>query len=93
MLSGFRSGRECFRPMARAETPFRREHVLFDPFVLLYAGNIGEHHDLEAPVRAAAAFDDDNGCVVIIGEGDTTDDAVSLAESLGARASRSRYLP
>jgi len=56
--------------MARAETPFWREHVLFDPFVLLYAGNIDEHHNLETPVRATAAFDDDNGCVVIIGEGD-----------------------
>jgi len=79
--------------MARAETPFCREHVLVDPFVVLYAGNIGEHHDQEPLVRDAEAFDDDNGCVVIIGEGDTTEDAVSLAESLGARASRSRYLP
>jgi len=79
--------------MARAETPCCREHVLVDPFVVLYAGNIVEHHDLETVVRAATAIEHDNGCVVIIGEGDTKEEAVSIAESLGARSRRSRYLP
>jgi glycosyltransferase involved in cell wall biosynthesis len=58
-----------------------------------YAGNIGEHHDLETLVRAATAFDDDNGCVVVIGEGDTTEDAVSIAESLGVRSDTVRFPP
>jgi glycosyltransferase involved in cell wall biosynthesis len=93
MVSGLpEAGRECIRPMARAETPCCHEHVLVDPFVVLYAGNMGEHHDLETLVRAAAAFDDD-GWVVIIGAGDPTEDAVSIAESLGARSRRSRYFP
>jgi len=84
---------EFIRPIAEADNPFSREHDLLEPFVVLYSGNIGEHHDLETLVRAATAFAEEDVCVLIIGEGDAKDDVVALADSLGVRGETVRFLP
>lgn len=84
---------EFIRPMDKADNWFSEEHDLVDPFTILYSGNIGDFHDLETLVKAAAEFDDDNVRFLIIGEGDNKDTIVSLAEDLDLRGDTVRFLP
>jgi glycosyltransferase involved in cell wall biosynthesis len=63
-------------------------------FTLLYSGNIGENHDLETVIKAAAALDDSaNVTVLIIGEDDKKDKIVGMAEAQGLRGSRIQLHP
>lgn len=84
---------EFIIPQPKAENPFSREHGLVDPFTVLYSGNIGEFHDLETVVKAAASFDERDVRFLIIGEGDNKESLVSLAENLGVRGSTVEFLP
>jgi len=88
---------EFVRPQPKSENPFSREHELVEPFTLLYSGNLGEFHDLETVVRAAARlaerYDPTEFRVQIIGEGDAKDSVVSLAERLGVAGGTVRFLP
>ncbi|MFC7140581.1 glycosyltransferase family 4 protein [Halosimplex aquaticum] len=81
-------------PRAKSNNWFSQEHDLVDTFTLLYSGNIGENHDLETVVEAAARLDEtDDVTLLIIGEGDKKADIVSLAERHGLRGSRIKFLP
>jgi len=84
---------EFIRPRAKEENWFSKEHDLVDQFTILYSGNIGEFHDLETLVEAAAAFEDEDVQFLIIGEGDNKETIVSLAEELGLRGDTVRFLP
>jgi glycosyltransferase involved in cell wall biosynthesis len=84
---------EFIQPMNKEDNWFSEEHDLIDPFTILYSGNIGEFHDLETLVKAAAEFEDENIRVLIIGEGDNKDTIVSLAENLDLRGDTVRFLP
>jgi len=84
---------EFIRPREKEENWFSKEHDLVDQFTILYSGNIGEFHDLETLVEAAAAFEDEDVQFLIIGEGDNKETIVSLAEELGLRGDTVRFLP
>jgi glycosyltransferase involved in cell wall biosynthesis len=81
------------KPREKSENWFSKEHDLVEPFTVLYSGNIGDFHDLETIVQAAAEFEDDNVQFLIIGEGDNKETIVSLAEELGLRGETVRFLP
>jgi len=84
---------EFIEPVPKEENWFSEEHGLVERFTVLYSGNIGEFHDLETVVEAAAAFEDEDVQVLIIGEGDNKDAIVSRAEALGLRGDTVRFLP
>lgn len=84
---------EFIQPRDKADNWFSQEHDLVDPFTVLYSGNIGDFHDLETLVEAAAAFEDENVRFLIIGEGDNKETVVSLAEELGLRGDTVEFLP
>jgi len=80
-------------PKSKGDNWFSEEHGLVDDFTLLYSGNIGDFHDLETVVKAAAELDDEDVQVQIIGEGDNKENIVGLAEQLGVRGSTVSFLP
>ncbi len=84
---------DFINPIPKEENWFSQEHDLVDPFTVLYSGNIGEFHDLETVVKAAAKFKDEEVRFLIIGEGDNKENIVSLAEDLGVRGDTVRFLP
>ncbi|GAA0218886.1 glycosyltransferase family 4 protein [Halobaculum roseum] len=84
---------DFIRPKEKAENWFSEEHGLVDQFTILYSGNIGDFHDLETLVEAAAEFENENVGVLIIGEGDNKSNIVSLAEELGIRGETVEFLP
>ena len=84
---------EFIQPMDKEENWFSQEHGLVDQFTVLYSGNIGDFHDLETLVEAAAEFEDNDVRFLIIGEGDNKSTIVSLAEQLGVKGDTVRFLP
>jgi glycosyltransferase involved in cell wall biosynthesis len=84
---------EFIVPRKKSENWFAKEHDLVESFTLLYSGNIGENHDLETVVDAAAKLDDEDVTLLIIGEGDKKEAIIELAEEYGLRGSRIRFLP
>lgn len=85
---------EVITPMDKSENWFSQEHGLTDTFTLLYSGNMGENHDLETVVEAAARLEDEDDVMfLIIGEGDKKDDIVALADQCDVRGSRIKFLP
>jgi glycosyltransferase involved in cell wall biosynthesis len=84
---------EFIEPIPKENNWFSHEHDLVDPFTVLYSGNIGEFHDLETLVEAAASFDNENVRFVIIGEGDNKETIVSMAEEFGIRGQTVQFLP
>jgi len=84
---------EFIQPMDKEENWFSQEHGLVDQFTVLYSGNIGDFHDLETLVEAAAEFEDNDVRFLIIGEGDNKSNIVSLAEQLGLRGDTVTFLP
>jgi glycosyltransferase involved in cell wall biosynthesis len=84
---------EFIEPMAKEDNWFSREHDLVDPFTVFYSGNIGEFHDLETVVKAAAEFEGDDVQFLIIGEGDNKKNVVELADRLGVNGGTVRFLP
>jgi glycosyltransferase involved in cell wall biosynthesis len=84
---------DFIEPMDKGDNWFSHEHDLVEPFTILYSGNIGEFHDLETLVEAAAQFDDENVKVLIIGEGDNKAAIVDQAERLGLRGETVVFLP
>jgi glycosyltransferase involved in cell wall biosynthesis len=64
------SGSDGFTPIPKAENPFIKEHKLENKFIVLYSGNIGYSHSLEAIIDAAKSLkSEENICFLIIGEG------------------------
>lgn len=84
---------EFIKPRDKNENWFSHEHSLVEPFTILYSGNIGDNHDLETVVRAAAGFDDENIKFVIIGEGDNKEKIVDLASRLDLGGDLIKFLP
>lgn len=84
---------EFIEPMAKENNWFSRENDLVEPFTVLYSGNIGEFHDLDSLVKAAAEFDDENVKFLIIGEGDNKESIVELAEDLQIRGDTVEFRP
>lgn len=84
---------EFVEPVDKEDNWFSREHGLVEPFTVLYSGNIGEFHDLETLVEAAAHFADENVKFLIIGEGDNRETIVDLAESRQIRGDTVEFLP
>lgn len=80
-------------PIAKTDNWFSDEHDLVETFTVLYSGNIAEFHDLETLIRAAAAFENRNVQVLIIGEGDNKRSIVDLSEQLDLRGDTVRFLP
>lgn len=73
---------EYIRPIPNDENWFRDEMELTDTFSILYAGNIGEFHDLETLIQSADYLRESAVTYVIIGEGDNKNNIISLAEDL-----------
>jgi len=84
---------EFIQPMDKEENWFSEEHGLVDQFTVLYSGNIGDFHDLETLVEAAAEFEDEDVGFLIIGEGDNKSNIVSLAEELDIKGDTVEFLP
>lgn len=84
---------EFIQPRDKENNWFSEEHDLVDYFTILYSGNIGDFHDLETLVQAAAEFEDEDVRFLIIGEGDNKETIVSLAEELGLRGDTVNFLP
>ncbi|QKY22018.1 glycosyltransferase family 4 protein (plasmid) [Halolamina sp. CBA1230] len=84
---------EFIQPMDKEENWFSEEHGLVDQFTILYSGNIGDFHDLETLVEAAAEFEDEDVGFLIIGEGDNKSNIVSLAEELDIKGDTVEFLP
>ena len=84
---------DFIQPIEKKDNWFSKEYDLVDPFTVLYSGNIGEFHDLETLVKAAAEFKNENVRFLIIGEGDNKDTIVSLAERLDLCGDTVRFLP
>lgn len=80
-------------PRSKSDNWFSKKHDLVDAFTLVYAGNIGEFHDLETVIRAATAFDRDDVEIFIIGEGDKKESIVELAEDLDVLGKTVTVLP
>lgn len=84
---------EFIEPMEKEDNWFSSEHDLVEPLTVIYSGNIGEFHDLETVVEAAAEFNDGKVQFLIIGEGDNKQNIVGLAEELGIKGNTVRFLP
>lgn len=84
---------EFIEPIPKEENWFSQEHDLVDPFTVLYSGNIGEFHDLETVVKAAAEFEGENVRFLIIGEGDNKETIADIAEERGIRGDTVQFLP
>jgi glycosyltransferase involved in cell wall biosynthesis len=85
---------EFIVPREKSENWFSEAHDIVEPFTVLYSGNMAAFHDLETVVEAAAALDGDLPVrFLLIGEGDGKDGVVELAEELGVRGDRVRFLP
>jgi glycosyltransferase involved in cell wall biosynthesis len=84
---------EFIEPRKKENNWFSDEHDLVNQFTVLYSGNIGDFHDLETLVEAAAEFQDENVGFLIIGEGDNKSTIVSLAEELDLRGETVEFLP
>jgi glycosyltransferase involved in cell wall biosynthesis len=84
---------EFIEPMDKSENWFSQEHDLVDPFSILYSGNIGDFHDLETLIEAAAHLREEDAKFLIIGEGDNKETIVSLADELGVKGDSVAFLP
>ena len=84
---------DFIEPRAKEDNWFSEEQNTVDAFTAVYAGNIGEFHDLETVVRAVAASEDENIQLLVIGEGDNKETMIELAEDLGVRGRQVRFLP
>jgi len=84
---------EFIQPRDKENNWFSEDYDLVDYFTILYSGNIGDFHDLETLVQAAAEFEDEDVRFLIIGEGDNKETIVSLAEELGLRGDTVKFLP
>lgn len=58
------------KPLAKKDNPFVRQHGLLGKFVVLYSGNLGYSHDVEAIVELAARINNLDILFLIIGDGD-----------------------
>lgn len=81
------------QPRTKEDNWFSQKHGLVNPLTLLYSGNIGEFHDLETVIKAAAEFKDEDVQFVIIGEGDNKKNVVDLAERFGVRGETVKFFP
>lgn len=84
---------EFIQPMSKEDNWFSQEHDLVEPFTILYSGNIGEFHDLETLVDAAAGFRNAPVRFLIIGEGDNKEAIQSRAASHGLSEDTVQFLP
>lgn len=58
------------RPLEKGDNPFVREHDLLGKLVVLYAGNMGRHHDLETILETAERCRDEPNIVFLfVGDG------------------------
>jgi glycosyltransferase involved in cell wall biosynthesis len=48
---------DWIRPQSKAENAFARENGFLDELTILYSGNLGQHHDLESVIKAAASIE------------------------------------
>jgi glycosyltransferase involved in cell wall biosynthesis len=71
------------RPVPREENAFRREHGLEGRFVVQYAGRLGEKHNLEPLVEAAALLRDTHVLFQFVGDGAKRPRLQRLAARLG----------
>ena len=61
---------EHLRPVAKTDNSFLREHNWQDKFIVLYSGNMGLTHDIDAIVDVAKNFQDEERILFLfIGEG------------------------
>ena len=60
---------EFIKPMRKEENPFAREHNYHKYLILLYSGNLGQHHDLATLVYAAERVKNLPIKFVFIGDG------------------------
>jgi glycosyltransferase involved in cell wall biosynthesis len=56
-------------PLNKRENGFSKKHNLLDKFVVLYSGNMGQHHDLEPILEAAGYLKNEKIEFLFIGEG------------------------
>jgi len=61
---------DFLRPVPKQENPFIKNHHWQDKFIVMYSGNLGHSHDVEAIVELAALVKDQQIHFAIIGEGE-----------------------
>jgi glycosyltransferase involved in cell wall biosynthesis len=66
------------KPVAKGDNIFIRRYQLRDKFLVLYSGNIGHSHSVEALVEVAKKINDSNIMFVIIGEGDKKEEVATF---------------
>lgn len=80
-------------PREKSNNWFSQKHDLVEPFSIVYSGNIGEFHDLETLVKAAAEFEEGEVQVLVIGEGDNKRHIENLAANLDVHGGVVKFLP
>lgn len=61
---------QSFKPIAKSENPFAKEHGLEDKFVVMYSGNMGYTHSVDVLVEVASQMKDEKDIrFVLIGGG------------------------
>lgn len=61
---------QAIRPLPRSQNPLRKSLGLGDAFVVMYSGNLGRAHDLDAIIHAARRLEDRPGIVfLVVGDG------------------------
>jgi glycosyltransferase involved in cell wall biosynthesis len=69
-------------PLNKAENWFSKKHNLIDKFVVLYSGNMGQHHDLEHILKAAGYLKNEKIKFLFIGEGVQKEKLVKRAKTM-----------
>ncbi|HMO61160.1 MAG TPA: glycosyltransferase family 4 protein [Ferruginibacter sp.] len=64
------SNNNLVKPVPKSENEFIRKYKLQDKFIVMYSGNLGRTHNVEAIIDVAAALHDTDILFLIIGDGD-----------------------
>lgn len=70
---------EAFRPIKKTENPFVKEHGLGEKFIVMYSGNMGAGHNMEAIIEMAVITREHKDVFyLLIGEGHKKEMLVSV---------------
>jgi len=73
---------DVIKPLRNSKNDFCKDLGLEDKLVVLYSGNIGLFHDLEAVIKAAKKLENEDIAFLFIGEGGKKETLKRMAEKL-----------